>query len=167
MSSCCKVHLIGETGLSSIKEGPSFCCLYCRSRSYSPFLPQSVGYWDLQLTKSFVHDRFWRPRSVRDVYDFVKSCDECQRMRPLRQYCTTLHRPLTSLFEVFSIDLAGPFPTTRECLKYLLVCVEHLTGWPIARATKDGTAETVMGVIQDEFMHLFGPPETVVRDNAS
>lgn len=74
---------------------------------------------------------------------------------------------LTSLLEVFSIEVAGPFPTTREGFKYLLVCVENFTGWIIARESKDAAAETVVGFIQDEVMHSFGPHKKMVGDNAS
>lgn len=47
-------------------------------------------------------------------------------------------------------------------MKYLLICVEHLKGWRITRA-KVGTA---IDLVREEIMNSFGPPKTIVSDNA-
>lgn len=53
---------------------------------------------------------------------------------------------LTYLFDVVSIEFAGPFPTTDNVYKYYFIAVEHLTGWPIQRSTKDASSDTVTEV---------------------
>lgn len=45
--------------------------------------------------------------------------------------------------------------------------MEHLTGWPIAKATTSSTSETVMDFMRDEFMFHFVPPMTAVSDNVT
>lgn len=49
----------------------------------------------------------------------------------------------------------------------MLIFLEHLTGWPIARATKDATAGTVVAFLKYHILHSFGPPNTIIIDNAS
>lgn len=52
-------------------------------------------------------------------------------------------------------------------MKNILICVEHLTGWPIARATADQTANSVIQFVEEEIITLFGPPKTIVSENGS
>lgn len=51
---------------------------------------------------------------------------------------------LTGLSDTFSIDFAGTFPVSPTGETYLIVAVEYLTGWPIARATKYDTSDEVL-----------------------
>lgn len=54
------------------------------------------------------------------------------------------------LFEVFSIDFAGPFsPMSTDGNRFPLIFVEHLTGCPIVAAIKNETAEVVAGFLND------------------
>ena len=57
------------------------------------------------------------------------------------RYRTDLRIPVTGLFDVFSVDFAGPFPPTTVGHRFVLVGVEHLTGWPLVIRTKNATAQ--------------------------
>ncbi len=59
----------------------------------------------------------------------VRTCDECQKSKPYARYKTTQHQPVSGI-----LDFAGPLPLTAQGNRYLLVGVEHLTGWPVAAA---------------------------------
>ena len=39
------------------------------------------------------------------------------------------------LFHIWLIDFTGPLPLTSTGKKYLIVAVEHMTRWPVARAS--------------------------------
>lgn len=126
-----------------------------------------MGHWDRAATMELVTDRFWWPSICQDVERYVRTCDSCQRMKPLPPYASNMKRPTTGLFDVFYIDFSGPFP--RHCEggpRYLLICVEHLTGWPILKPTWDATSKTVRGFMEKEVIHPFGAPKVVVSDNA-
>lgn len=47
------------------------------------------------------------------------------------------------------------------------MAVEHLTVWPIAMPTKDGTAKTVIDFMKKEIIDSFSPPRFVFSNNAS
>ena len=97
----------------------------------------------------------------------MKSCDGCQMARPISKYKTILVRPISSLFGIFSIAFAGLFPTISSENRFVLVAVEHLTGCPIFIATADSTAQAVLAFVKREIMYSFGPPRTIVSENAT
>ncbi|CDF33409.1 unnamed protein product [Chondrus crispus] len=128
---------------------------------------EDIGHWDLKTTRQFVTERYWWPTVYMDVRDYVKSGDGCQMARPILKYKNTLRFPISSLFDVFCVDFGGPFPATSFGKRFLLVAVEHLTGWPIAIATADSTAQVVLDFVKREIMYSFGPPQTIVPDNVT
>lgn len=75
--------------------------------------------------------------------------------------------PQSGVFEVFSINFACSFPQTARGNKYLLVCVEHLTGLPIVAAIKRATVEIVVEFLKENIIIPFGPPGLLVNDNAT
>lgn len=126
-----------------------------------------IGHWNSETSRQFVVDRYWWPKVTSDVYAHVKTCVGCQRAAPIPKYRTSLRMPITGLFHTFSIDFAGPLPLGPDDERYLLIAVEHLTSWPMVRATKTATADIVAEFLEKEILHPFGPPETVVSDNAN
>ena len=121
-----------------------------------------IGHWNLKTTRQFVTERYWWPDFYKEVTDYVKSCDECQKARPITYYKTTLCLPISSLFDVFCIDIAGPFPATSSGNRFVLVAVEHLKRWPIYIATIDSTAQVVLKFVKRETIYSFGPPQTIL-----
>ena len=87
-----------------------------------------IGHWNLKTTRQFVTERYWWPNIYKDVTEYVKSCDGCQKARQIPKYKTTLRLPVSSLFDVFSTDFAGPSSAISSGNRFVLVTVEHLTG---------------------------------------
>lgn len=84
----------------------------------------------------------------------------------LPHYLATLRMPRSALFETFSINFSGPFPVGLKWEKYLLITVEHLTWWPIARCTKHGTSNVLWEFVQEEIIFTVEPPKAIILDNA-
>lgn len=125
-----------------------------------------IGHWNPEKTSQFAVERYWWPEVTAEVFAHVKSCKGCQRAAPIPKYRTSLRMPITGLFYSFSIDFATPLPpgSGGEC--YLLVAVNHLTSWPLTRATITDTTEVVVKFVEEEIIRPFGPPRTIVSDNA-
>ena len=51
--------------------------------------------------------------------------------------------------------------------RYVLVGVEHLTSWPLGRATKTSSAEELIKFVKEEVLYSFGPLRTIISDNAT
>nr|GEZ31272.1 reverse transcriptase domain-containing protein [Tanacetum cinerariifolium] len=58
---------------------------------------------------------FW-PNIYRDAYDLVKSCDSCQRQGKISQRDEMPQNVIQvcEIFDVWSIEFMGPFPSSRE-----------------------------------------------------
>lgn len=81
--------------------------------------------------------------------------DRSHRMGTLPSYSSKISRPFTWLLALFYIDF-----TRRLSRQYkngpcnLLICVEHMTSWPVARAMSAVTDKTISKCI-DEVVHHF------------
>lgn len=69
------------------------------------------------------------------------------------------------LFKTFSMYYAGPLPKTVRGNKYVKLAVDHLTGWPVSRATSDQTCETAVTFILEEIVNRFGARNAIMSDN--
>lgn len=77
-------------------------------------------------------------------------------MQTSRHFKTSMSKPQSDLFGIFLIDLADPFPpTSMDGNRFLLICVEPLTGWPIVDATKNATAEVVVRFLNEKIIPPF------------
>lgn len=123
------------------------------------------GHWDASTTCQCIIDQFWWPSLPVNVASFVKGCIWCQKSKSLSRYLTTLWMPLAAILETLSIDFAGPIPVGLKRERYLLIAVEHLTGWLIARCTKHDTSDIVRTFVQGKIVFTFGPAKVLVSDN--
>jgi len=86
----------------------------------------------------------------RDVYHYTRTCDTCQRAKPLAVQpagdfqSISVQRP----FELVSIDRGRPAATYGARNRYVIVCTEYLTRWVIAAAVPAATTEAIMPIPQ-------------------
>ena len=97
----------------------------------------------------------------------MKSYDGCQKARPIPKYKTTLGLPILSSSSVLSIDFAGTSRATLPSNRFVLVAVEYLTEWPIAKTTADSAAQVVLEFLKREIMYSIGPLQTIVSDKGT
>lgn len=122
-----------------------------------------------QLTQRLRNLFFW-PRMQPDITDFVQRCDECQRTKtslpprpPLGQITSSDVKPL----QFWSIDFQGPFVTSNQGNRYIVVAVDYASKWVEAKATPDCTAVTTAKFILDQIIHRHGPPENIHTDQGT
>ena len=68
-------------------------------------------------------------------------------------------------FEKISVDLIVELSTSHYHNKNILVMVNHLTGWPIAKAIPNKEATTVANTIFKKLILEHGTPEVLLSDN--
>ncbi|GJS05627.1 reverse transcriptase domain-containing protein [Tanacetum coccineum] len=85
------------------------------------------GHYGANFTAKKVFDAgfFW-PTIYKDAFEFVKSCDACQRQGKISQRDEMPQNAIQvcEIFDVWGIDFMGPFPSSRGN-KYILVAVRR------------------------------------------
>lgn len=119
----------------------------------------------LQKVKEFF---FW-PKMARDVDSFVNTCDTCKQIKPTNQNLRPLmgkpflvQRPFQHVYA----DFLGPYPKSKNGHMYIIILVDQLTKFPLAKAI---TKATALGAIKffDEYFNIFGFPESILTDNGT
>ena len=106
--------------------------------------PIFVAHAGIQRTYNLASRNYWWPSMRKSIENYVKKCDSCQKRKSARKFIAPLgevEEP-TYAFEVVSIDITGPYPTTPRKNKYLLTFIDHFTKYTEAFPLQDQTAET-------------------------
>jgi len=119
-------------------------------------------------TYSKLKHKYWWPKMLNTVKNWVKSCPQCQTYKS-RKLKVGLLQPISvdKKFQRWSLDIIGPLPTTRNGNKYILTFMEYLTRWPEAFPMKDATAITVAKIFLEEIISRFGAPAHLQSDRGA
>lgn len=93
------------------------------------------GDFGQEATWKRLYWQYWWPDAYAKVELYVLSCEKCQMFSNLPdKYPLIGQVPVEGLFQKFGVDYIGPFPTSKNGNKYVILAVEYYTGWPIGRA---------------------------------
>ena len=101
-----------------------------------------------------------------DVMNWIKSCKTCAAKKappPTRENLHSLPQPQIP-FDRIGIDFMGPFPSTDNGHRYILVITDYCTRWTEAFATKDMKAETVAKILIEEIICRYSAPRQILSD---
>lgn len=123
-----------------------------------------LGY--LKTVTELRREFFW-PRMARDVENFVKSCDSCQRIKSSTQAAPgrmlTPSIPRTPLVDL-AIDFIGPLPKVHN-YDMLLTCTCRLLGFTrLIPTCQTDTAERVASRFFSGWVGTFGSPRSIISD---
>ena len=130
---------------------------------------EMAGHRGIDGTCVSIRAKYFWPHMVRDITDFVSSCEQCAKARPAGERRNTPLQ-LTAVegpFERVHVDILGPFATSENGEKYVLTMVDSFTRWTEIRALVDQTAFAVAETMYNEWVCRYGVPRTVVSDRGS
>ena len=103
---------------------------------------------------------------IKHIQRHVDSCSLCRREKmqanKYQLQTTEIHN---RAFAKVSIDLIVDLPVSHNGNKNILVMVDQLTSWPIARAIPDKEATTVANAVYKDLILQHGAPEIILSDN--
>lgn len=101
-----------------------------------------------------------------DVEDYVRKCSSCAtRKSPKNLKVPLAESPEPNEpFELVSLDIVGPLPTSRAGNKYLLTFIDHFSRYAEAIPLPDQTAESVAGAFAKNILTRHGTPLQLLTD---
>jgi hypothetical protein len=131
---------------------------------------QIVGHFGNQRTAEYVRRWYWWPHIAKDVREFCRTCESCQRSktstRPPAGKLHTLPIP-TKPWDSIGMDFIGPFPESKG-FNYLWVIICRMMSMvhliPVNTTT---TASELSWIYLREIVRLHGLPSTIVSDRDS
>ena len=125
------------------------------------------GHLGFKKTWEKVKNRFFWPKMLATVKNYVFSCEKCNLQKPSNQKPVGLLQsipPTERPFEKIGIDKMGPFPTSINGNKHIMVCTDYCTKYVIAAPVKNGTAEETAKFLMDKVFLNFGTPKEIITD---
>ncbi|KAG5862306.1 hypothetical protein JTB14_017304 [Gonioctena quinquepunctata] len=105
----------------------------------------------------------------KNVEDFVKRCDDCQRYKHSKPNTEpmTITTTASSGFQKIFLDLVGPLPEDSDNNRYILTLQCELTKFVEAYPIPNKEAITVAKSFVDNFILRYGIPKEFVTDKGS
>ncbi|KAG2195270.1 hypothetical protein INT47_005045 [Mucor saturninus] len=131
----------------------------------------SEGHFGINNTWYRVKSRYFSPtRLFERIKEIVKNCDVCQyrKKKPARRtvYGKPILTPSTPFYMV-GCDAVGPVIESKRGNRMILVAVDYLTRWPIAKAVKRIDEETTLDFLVTEILQDHGVPNFLLTDRGS
>nr|GEZ30927.1 reverse transcriptase domain-containing protein [Tanacetum cinerariifolium] len=110
---------------------------------------------------------FYWPMIYKDAFELIKRSDSCQRQGKISQKDEMPQNSIQvcEVFDVWGIDLMGPFPSSKGN-KYILVVVDYLSKWVEAKALHTNDARVVVKFLKSLFSR-FGTPKEIISDRGT
>ena len=129
-----------------------------------------AGHWSFKKTLQILRPNYFWPGMRKDVENYVRSCEACQRRARVTVAdsvpIVSITRPANS-FEVVHIDLMGPIdPPSSRGHKYVLGVIDQTTRWveavPLRTLTARETCDALLSIFQ-----RISLPRLVISDNGT
>ena len=127
-----------------------------------------AGHMGKDKTARRILQRFYWPTVFKDVAEYYRSCETCQKSsRKKPRHAPLVPLPIIGVpFQRIAMDIIGPLPQSRSGNRYVLVICDYATRYPEAIPLRSIDAENVA----EELIQLFarvGVPEEILTDQGS
>lgn len=126
------------------------------------------GHMGQEKTLSLIKDRYYWPTMRKDVFNYVRTCDICQKYKARNKKVPGFLQsiPFTSLKpgEMIGIDLQGPFPVSKRNNRFLCVITDYATREVELFPLKSSLAKHVVNCLL-QYVSRHGSPVKVVSDH--
>ncbi|KAJ3698911.1 hypothetical protein LUZ61_002616 [Rhynchospora tenuis] len=119
------------------------------------------------LGKRIMRQGYYWPTLSKDAEDLVRRCAQCQFHARIDHKPPNKLKPITSPwpFDMWGMDILGPFPQAKGNLKFIVVAVEYFTKWIEVKALSIITSQKVTDFLEHHIVYRYGIPHTIITDN--
>ena len=131
--------------------------------------PPHAGHLGVDKTYQRIALRYHWPRMYRDVAEYVRRCDTCQRTKVEQDAPAGLmgQRVIESPWTVVAADIMGPLPTSKAGHSYLLVLQDLFTKWVECCPLRKATGKRIREAIEELVIYRWGTPRVLLTDNGT
>lgn len=109
----------------------------------------------------------WWPTLVKDVTEYVQSCESCQHFKaPTKKFGEMQPIAVGKAGDLWATDVAV-LPESTRGNRYLLVCMEYLTKWVITAALSTFDGNAIANVLLFQVVLIHGIPKRILTDNGT
>ena len=126
---------------------------------------EDSGHFDVEGTLRILKKRYWWPNMVAEVKATVTTCENCQlhgNKPPVRELVQV---PTIHPWDLVEVDTVTGLPSTRRHSVGFVTAVDCFTGYCVAQAVPDLTAQTMARFFRDRVIYFAGNPRHVLTDN--
>ena len=111
---------------------------------------------------------FYWPSLFKDSHQFVSTCDKCQQMGSISRKNEPPMNTImeVELFDLWGMDLMGPFPPSFNNL-YILLIVDYVSKWVEAIPTRTNDASVVAQFLRSHIFTRFDTPRALITDRGT
>ncbi|KAG8172551.1 hypothetical protein JTE90_012579 [Oedothorax gibbosus] len=127
------------------------------------------GHLGVTKTKDIFSRHFFWPQCYKEIEDYVRSCDRCQRVgKPFdkKKAPMKIVPVIQEVFSKINVDACGPLPVTPSGKRYLLTAMCLSSKYPDAVPVEDITSVTVVDALLQIFSRM-GFPKVLQLDQGS
>lgn len=128
------------------------------------------GHVGIDRMKNNIRKFYYWPHMTRDIKNYIKKCDTCEKTKvhrhtkPPLQISSTANSPFEKVF----MDLVGPInPMGSKGNTYIFTCNCDLTKYAVAIPIKDSTALSTAKAFMHGVILKHGFPKEIVSDNGT
>ena len=127
-----------------------------------------AGHLGVTKTKDRVLQRYYWPGVFKDIADYCRTCEVCQRSQPRRPArAEMVPMPLiTKPFQRIAMDLVGPLPRTQRGNRFILTICDYATRYPEAIALPSTEAPRISKELVAVFARV-GIPDEILSDQGT
>lgn len=126
----------------------------------------TAGHLGVTRTLDKITRRYYWPKMITKIVAYVRSCVDCQMRKQSSALKGGLLKPIkvSRPFEIVGMDVLGPFPQSELGNRYILVAIDYLTKWVIAKAISRTTSDLVAQFFVENIVLQHGAPEKLLTD---
>ena len=127
---------------------------------------QEVGHQGVRKTLERLQENYKWPSQSKDVFNVIKQCARCQVNAGHRERVAPTYMPVAQYpCQIVGMDLTGPLVSSPEGNQYVLIIIDHCTGWAEAKPIPSKSAKHVIRYLEQEYIPWYGSPEVLICDN--